>query len=258
MWRRGQRTAPFRWFCTSEAVILPSGPEPPSVARSTPSSFASFLAYGVAMTRPSARGAGADEAGGGGGGAEGAEGAGAAEVDAATGSGLASTLGASACFTWARAWTQQPPVLGCKAQGPDPLWACRYCSAETRMVWDSMFVTSLYVARWLASPSWGAGPRFRVSRQHISLAAHMDCLRHQATLNGRQQNWCLVRSCVEFQHDCQMGRVPLQAERKAHWRRWRTMWSLLLSPWQPRFQPLFRRQRQLVTRRSRSRPRQRQ
>ena len=113
-WRRVQRAVPFLWFCTSEAVILPSGPEPPSVARSTPSSFASFLAYGVAMTRPSARGAGAgaDEGAGGGGGAEGAEGAGAAAVDAATGSGLASTFGASACFTWAQARARQVLLSG--------------------------------------------------------------------------------------------------------------------------------------------------
>ena len=40
---------------TSEAVILPAGPLPDRLLRSTPSSFASFLAYGVAMTRPSAR-----------------------------------------------------------------------------------------------------------------------------------------------------------------------------------------------------------
>lgn len=40
---------------TSAAVILPAGPLPDKLLRSTPSSFASFLAYGVAMTRPSAR-----------------------------------------------------------------------------------------------------------------------------------------------------------------------------------------------------------
>ena len=40
---------------TSEAVILPDGPLPDRLLRSTPSSFASFLAYGVAMTLPSAR-----------------------------------------------------------------------------------------------------------------------------------------------------------------------------------------------------------
>ena len=46
---------PFLKPSTSDAVILPDGPLPDRLLRSTPSSFASFLAYGVAMTRPSAR-----------------------------------------------------------------------------------------------------------------------------------------------------------------------------------------------------------
>lgn len=72
---------PFLAASTSEAVMRPAGPVPPTAARSTPSSFASFFAYGVATMRPSARFCGAGAAAGGGGGGRGA----AASVAAATG-----------------------------------------------------------------------------------------------------------------------------------------------------------------------------
>ena len=64
---------------TSPAVMRPFGPVPPMVFRSTLSFLATCFAYGVAMTRPSARGAGPAGGGGGGGGGGGAAaGAGAA------------------------------------------------------------------------------------------------------------------------------------------------------------------------------------
>mmetsp|Transcript_15107 Transcript_15107/g.32745 ORF Transcript_15107/g.32745 Transcript_15107/m.32745 type:complete len:286 (-) Transcript_15107:106-963(-) len=88
---------------TSEAVILPLGPVPPMRDRSTFRSLASCLAYGVAMTRPSARGAGAAATGAGAGaagagvgaGAAGA-GAGAAAAGAGAGGGGAAAAGAAA------------------------------------------------------------------------------------------------------------------------------------------------------------------
>ena len=71
---------PFLAASTSEAVMRPAGPVPPMAARSTPSSFASFFAYGVATMRPSARFCGAGAAAGGG-----AGGSAAASIAAATG-----------------------------------------------------------------------------------------------------------------------------------------------------------------------------
>ena len=78
---------------TSVAVMRPSGPVPPTLDRSTFIFFASCFAYGVAMIRPSARGAKLVGAGGGGGGG-GADGA-AATATAATGA--ATAAAATAC-----------------------------------------------------------------------------------------------------------------------------------------------------------------
>ena len=81
---------------TSDAVMRPFGPLPAREDRSTPSSLASFLAYGVAMMRPSALFCGAGAGVGGG--------AGCSDLGCAAGGGAAaceSTAGASTfCSTF--------------------------------------------------------------------------------------------------------------------------------------------------------------
>ena len=85
---------------TSDAVMRPFGPLPPTTLRSTLCFFASCLAYGVAITRPSARGAGPVAAGGGGGGGAAA----AAAAGAAACTGASSFVGSGAGASWMLHW----------------------------------------------------------------------------------------------------------------------------------------------------------